>query len=204
MIELVIVRHGETAWNAGDIFRGRVAVPLSEKGLMQAEKAGEYLSKKKIKAVFCSPLDRAVQTAAAIAKKQGIEPQPLEGVNDQDFGEWEGVAVAEVAKKYPEIYQQWRTRPDITAVPGGEMLSAVRDRAVKTLNDLIVSTQDGETIAIVTHRVVTKVLICYLLGLDDSHFWNIEHDTCGVTTFQYHPKYNMYILKHHNDISFLE
>jgi phosphoserine phosphatase len=203
MLEIIIIRHGETAWNKSDIMRGRVPVPLSEKGLEQAEKAGEYLSSKKIDAVYCSPLDRAVQTAAAIAGKHDLIPQPVEDLNDQHFGEWQGMPVAEVKEKYPDTFKLWQTRPDIVEIPGGEMLASVRERAVKGL-DKIMETHSEGAVAIVSHRVVTKVLICALLGLDNSHFWNIEHDTCGITTFQYHRNMKVFVLKHHNDISFLK
>ena len=68
MLEILIIRHGETAWNTADIFRGRVQIGLSEEGLKQAEKLAEYLSQKKIKAVYCSPIQRALQTAEAVAR----------------------------------------------------------------------------------------------------------------------------------------
>ena len=104
MLEILIVRHGETAWNTANIFRGRVPVPLSEVGIKQADQVGEYLSKRKINSVYCSPLDRAVQTALAIAKPQSLTPQPVEELNDQDFGEWEGIALEAVKRKYGEVF----------------------------------------------------------------------------------------------------
>ena len=72
---------------------------------------------------------------------------------------------------------------------------------MNSLDKIIAENKEG-TVAIITHRVITKVLECALLGLDDSHFWNIEQDTCGVTTFIYTGKF--FILKHHNDVSFLK
>jgi broad specificity phosphatase PhoE len=203
MLEILIVRHGETAWNTGNIFRGRASVPLSELGLKQAEQVGEYLSNKNINAVYCSPLERAVQTALSIAKPQSLTPQTMEDLNDQDFGEWEGVAVEEVKKKYGEVYKQWTLKPDLVKIPGGELLADVRKRCIKALDRIIEKHKEG-SIVIVTHRMITKVLICIMLGLDNSHIWAIDHDTCGVTTFFFNPTYNIYILKRHNDISFLK
>jgi len=201
MLEIIIIRHGETAWNTADIFRGRVPIGLSEEGLKQAEKLGEYLSQKTLKAVYCSPLPRALQTAEAIARRQNLAAQPVEGINDQDFGEWEGVSVQEVKNRYPEGYKVWRERPDLARIPNGESLQNVRERTLKALDRIITENQGG-SVALVTHRVIAKVLITALLGLDNSHFWNIEQDTCGVTVFLYTGK--IYILKHHNDISFLK
>ena len=94
-------------------------------------------------------------------------------------------------------------RPDLVDIPGGELLADVRKRCLNALDGIIQKHKDG-TVAIVTHRMITKVLICLMLGLDNSHIWAIDHDTCGVTTFYFNPDYTLYVLKHHNDISFLK
>jgi broad specificity phosphatase PhoE len=65
----------------------------------------------------------------------------------------------------------------------------------------LVAEYEGKTVALVSHRVVNKVLICALLGLDDAHFWNIRMDTCGVTTFSHESE--GFIMTRHNDTSFL-
>jgi len=200
MLEILIIRHGETAWNTAEIFRGRVPIGLSEKGLKQAEKLGQYLSQKKIKSIYCSPLQRAFQTAEAVSRYQHLKAQPVEDLTDLSFGIWEGVPMLEVQNKYPEIFRLWIERPDLANIPEGESLENARKRALNALDKIIAEDKEG-TIAIVTHRVLTKILECALLGLDNSHFWNIEQDTCGVTTFLYNSK--MFILKHHNDVSFL-
>ncbi len=200
MLELLIIRHGETAWNTADRFRGRVNIELSEKGLRQVASLAEHLSRKKIEAVYCSPLRRAVQTAEAISRVHQLTPQITDKLTDLDFGTWEGQTRDDVKTQYPEIYNTWLERPDLALIPGGESLEDTRKRSLSTVEEIIARHPEG-TVAIVTHRAVTKVLICALLGLDNSHFWNIEHSTCGVTTFIYN---NLcYILIHHNDTYFL-
>ena len=67
MLKIILARHGETDWNAAEIFRGRADVPLNETGLRQAALLGEYLGSARIDAICTSPLQRAVSTAAAIA-----------------------------------------------------------------------------------------------------------------------------------------
>jgi broad specificity phosphatase PhoE len=200
MLELLIIRHGETAWNTADIFRGRISIGLSEKGLEQVELLSQYLSSKNIRAIYCSPLQRAMQTAEAVARPYFLNVQPLPELTDLDFGEWEGKSRQEVSLKYPDIYMQWLDRPDLAVIPGGETLADARKRSINAL-DWVISQNTEGVVAIVTHRVVTKVLTCAMLGLDDSHFWNIEHNTCGVTTFVNNGK--CFILMHHNDVSFL-
>jgi broad specificity phosphatase PhoE len=201
MFELIIARHGETAWNAADIFRGRVSIGLSENGLKQASQLAEYLARKKIQAVYCSPLARALQTAEAVARRQGVAAQPVEELTDLDFGEWEGVARQEVETKQARLYQEWLDTPESVKIPGGETLQEARQRALAALDRIRAANPQG-TVAIITHRVITKILVCALLGLDNSHFWNIEHGTCGVTTFVDNGK--CFILTHHNDTSFLK
>jgi broad specificity phosphatase PhoE len=125
----------------------------------------------------------------------------VQNLTDLDFGKWEGVTFQEVKAQYKDIYQLWRVRPDLTQIPEGESLQEARKRSLNALDKIIANNKEG-IVAIITHRVITKVLECALLGLDDSHFWNIEQDTCGVTTFIYTGK--AFILKHHNDVSFLK
>jgi probable phosphoglycerate mutase len=84
-------------------------------------------------------------------------------------------------------------------MPGGESLDVVRERALKVVQ-AVVAKHNG-TVVLVSHRVVNKVLICALLGLDNSHFWNIRQDNCGITTFVH--ENGRFILIKHNDTSFL-
>ena len=200
MLEILIIRHGETAWNTADRFRGRVPVELSSKGLAQVESLAEHLSRKEISAIYCSPLRRAVQTAEAIAQRRQTAIRPTEKLNDMDFGEWEGLTRDEVKARYADIYATWLEKPDQAQIPGAESLDSIRKRAMSALDEIMEQHKSG-TVALVTHRAVTKVLICALLDLDNSHFWNIDHDTCGVTTFIYNNR--CYILTHHNDTWFL-
>ena len=85
-------------------------------------------------------------------------------------------------------------------IPKGESLDDVGKRTV-SLVDRVIANNEG-TVALVSHRVIHKVIICALLGLDNSHFWNIKLDTCGITTFNYQDK--RFILEKHNDTSFLK
>ena len=87
---IYLVRHGQTAWNKEEIFRGRSDIPLNETGLKEAELAGEYLKKKEIHAIYSSPLSRAFQTAQKIGRLHNLEVRPLNGMIDMSFGGWEG------------------------------------------------------------------------------------------------------------------
>jgi broad specificity phosphatase PhoE len=200
MTEIILVRHGETEWNVGEIFRGRIDIDLNETGRKQAELLGEYLSELKIEAIYSGPLKRALNTARAIARHHNLEVQNTNGLNDLDFGQWQGLSRQEVRDKYQEAYAEWLNHPERVRLPGGETLGEVRARAIKVVNEVI--TKHTGMVVLVSHRVVNKVLICALLGLDDSHFWNIRLDTCGLTTFNYES--GRFVLARHNDTSFLK
>jgi probable phosphoglycerate mutase len=84
-------------------------------------------------------------------------------------------------------------------MPNGESLADVRERAIAVIDDVISKCKGS--VVLVSHRVVNKVLICYLLGLDNSHFWNVKQDVGGITIFSY--VNGRFILTRHNDISYL-
>ncbi len=200
MTEIILVRHGETEWNVGEIFRGRIDIGLNETGIKQAELLVEHLSGVKIQAIYSSPLKRALRTAEMIANYHRLEVEIAPGLIDLDYGKWQGLPHQEVKDKYKELYTKWINSPDQVTMPGGESLNDVRKRAIGVVDEVIAKYES--TVILVSHRVVNKVLICALLGLDNSHFWNIKQDTCGITTFTYENE--RFILTEHNNTSYLK
>lgn len=200
MTEIILARHGQTAWNVGEVFRGQADIELDETGLKQAQLLAEYLSKRKIEAVFSSPLQRALKTANIIASYHKLEVQVTQGLNDLSFGEWEGLSSQEVQKRYPVIFAQWVTTPHLVKLPGGDALNDLTGRASKLVHE-VVNRYQG-TVVLVAHRVVHQALILALLGLDNSHFWNISMDTAAITTFLH--TQGRFILTGHNNTSYLQ
>jgi len=200
MTEIILVRHGETEWNVEEVFRGRIDIELNQAGIKQSELLAEYLSEREIDAIYSSPLKRALKTAEIIAvyHKRDVEIAP--GLIDFDCGKWQGLSLQKVKDKYKELYAQWISRPDKVKISAGESLNDVRKRAMRLVGDVIAK-HEG-TVVLVAHRVVNKVLICALLGLDNSHFWNVRQDTCGITTFTY--ENGRFILTEHNNTSYLK
>jgi broad specificity phosphatase PhoE len=178
------VRHGRTGWNKEQIFRGTKDVPLDGVGREEALMVGERLKGEGLRAVYSSPLSRAKETAEAVARFHSLEVQVMAGLNDLNFGEWEGQSLEEVKKQFPDLYGRWLQEPHRVIFPKGEGLNAVSSRAMKVVEE-ISERHPQETVALVSHRVVLKVLICALLGLDNSHFWNIGQDTTAVNCFHY-------------------
>jgi len=199
MTTIIIVRHGETEWNASETFRGRRDVALNDMGVKQAECLGEYLAEQPIEAVYSSPLGRAMETAKQVAARQDLTVTVAEGLVDFDYGVWEGKTHSEVRAGYRELYEQWAREPHRVRMPGGESLDEVRDRAMGVIATVV--SAHGGTVVLVSHRVVCKVLVCAMLGLDNSRFWNIRQDLAGITVFDHDG--GRFTLVKHNDTSHL-
>jgi len=199
MAKLILARHGETVWNVEKIYRGRTDVNLDEVGIKQAELLGKYLSNWKLEAIYSSPVKRALDTANIVARYQKIGVHVAEGLIDFDYGEWQSLPEQEVKRLYPALLNEWHNNPHKVRMPGGESLEDVRRRAIEVVNDIL-SKYEG-SVVLVSHRVVNKVLICSLLGLDNSHFWNINQDVGGITIFNYVD--GRFVLTRHNDTSHL-
>ncbi len=198
---VILVRHGQTAWNRDERIRGRSDIPLDETGLEQARATARYIAARwPLTAVYASPLQRAMDTARAIAAAQGLEAQPLDGLLDLSFGEWEGLPIPEVQTRYPDLWQAWMTAPHTVHFPGGESLDDIRERSMAALRD-VVGRHPGETVALVAHRVVNQVLLCAVLGLGNDHFWQIGQDTCAVNEIEWNGRF--YRLTLMNDTSHL-
>jgi broad specificity phosphatase PhoE len=200
MIEIILIRHGQTDWNTAETFRGRADVALNETGIKQADELGVFLEKERIDFIYSSPLQRASVTAGAIATRQKLDVNTVANLTDIDFGDWQGLSLQEVSQKFPELYRDWLDTPEQVKMPNGESLEDVRRRGVPFIEDAVMRCGEGKVV-FVSHRVVIKVVICSLLGLEASHFWNLRIDTCGLTRFAAGD--GRLVLTKHNDTSFL-
>ena len=200
MTEVILVRHGETDWNVREIFRGRIDVALNETGIRQAALLSQYLSGLKLDAIYSSSLRRALKTAETIASHQRLDVKIADGLIDLDYGEWQGLSHKKVREEYKGLYAEWIKNPHRVKMPGGESLDEVTNRAAGAVNEA--NTRHQGTVVLVSHRAVNKVLICALLGLDNSHFWNIRQDTGGMTTFIHENE--RFTLTEHNNTSYLK
>lgn len=179
-MKIIVVRHGQTEWNKKDIFRGRKDVPLDEGGKRQAMLTAKHLAQMdlSVKAVYTSPLQRAIETAKSIATAIGLDVIVKPELIEFDYGQWEGHSVDEVKRQYPQMYAHWLTNPAQLIIPGAETLQQVRKRindGVKT----ILGEARGDTV-IVGHKLTNKIIIGCLMGWDQDHFWKIEQDLAAI------------------------
>ena len=188
MLRIILVRHGQTEWNdggaGGEHFRGRIDIALNLTGVAQARAVADRLASLTVAAVYSSPLRRALDTASPTAQRHGLKVQPFPNLLDIDYGLWGGRSHKEVAEHWPQLYRRWRTAPGKVQIPGGECLEDVRRRVVEGL-DRLLKQHEGETIVLVGHQVVNKVLICHLLGIGLDGFWRIRQDTGCINRFDY-------------------
>ena len=183
MPRLFLLRHGETEGNKKGIFRGRWDLPLNAHGRTQADLTGRALSEIEFTQVYASPLARARETAeAVIGRQRGGTIREEPALIDIDYGEWTGVADAEVATINPTEHRKWREEPETVVFPGGEGLADVRSRVARLLATLAQRPERAEdSILLVSHRVPIKVMLCVALGLTDAAFWKISLDTASLS-----------------------
>jgi len=180
---LYLVRHGETAWNREQVFRGRADVPLSERGHQQARLLARALRARPLQAVYSSPLARAVDTARPLSEELGIDLIQEEALLDMSFGEWEGRSLVEVRRSWPELYGIWEESPERFCAPAGETLADVLERAWRAVQQ-IAGSHAGGAVAAVSHRVVCKLLVCRALGIGEAGFWRMRLDTASVSVLE--------------------
>lgn len=180
-MRLFLLRHGETAHNAGQLALGREDVPLNERGVEQANLLGAALASEPITAIFSSPLQRATATAAPLAKSLDLTVEIDNGLIEMDVGEVENQTFSELAERYPDFLKEWRSeRVADLCMPGGESLRQVQERAWRAVEAI----RDGhmdETVAVVSHNFVILTLLCRVMGIDLSHFRRVKHDLAAVS-----------------------
>jgi broad specificity phosphatase PhoE len=185
LTRIVLIRHGRTEWNEGDgeRFRGRADLDLSEFGVEQAKLTADRIAGWPISAIYSSPLRRALSTAEILASTVNLKAGLLNGLIDINYGTWQGLSPGEAAANDSQLYQLWLQSPHLVTFPGGENLEQVQERAYYALKTLL-SKHEAQTIAIVSHKVVCMVLVCRIIGLDKSRFWQVEQDTCAINLIE--------------------
>ncbi len=185
MTTIILVRHGQTEWNRRERFRGRADVPLNETGLQQAEATGRRVAGEwKPTAVYSSPLLRSLRTAEAIASRCNLTVQVHPGLVDIDYGEWQGLSPEEARQRWPEQVEAWYNQPHLARIPGGETLDDLRLRLMQTLKQLV-ERHPQDTIVLVGHTVVNRILLLGILGLGNDRFWRIRQDTCAINVIEF-------------------
>lgn len=198
MTHFIFVRHGQTDWNRENRFRGLMDLPLNNKGIEQAQRAAARLAREPIAAVYASPLSRTMKTAEIIAAPHGLVVQPRAELLDFNYGEWQGKLPSEVD---PAQYALWRSQPDRVRIPGGDTLADVRARVMQLVDELS-APNDAQTIVLVSHDLIGKLLLCGVVGVDNNAIQRFYQETGCIHRFE--AAGGVYVLRAMNETAHLE
>jgi broad specificity phosphatase PhoE len=180
---LYLVRHGATEANLArpPILQGRrYNPPLARLGIRQAEATRDFLAIRPLDQCYCSPLLRAIQTAAIVAAPHGLSPTPLEALKECDAGRWEGLDWQTIRYLDAEAYARFMANPAEHGYPGGESFADVHRRVHAALDEVL-TRHAGQSILVVGHHVVNRTYLAGLLGLTPDQARQVTLDNGGIS-----------------------
>lgn len=176
-----LIRHGETVWNKEKRYQGWTDIELSEKGKKQAELLGKRFQNLKINAVYSSPLKRAVKTAQPIADTANLPVIIDEHFKEINFGAWEGGTVEELTQQYGKEFSDFFESPFEYPFPGEGSFAHVAERSLKGFQ-LLLEKHKGQSVVIVSHGGLLRVLMIKLMGMDISFYRKTWLNNTSITT----------------------
>jgi alpha-ribazole phosphatase/probable phosphoglycerate mutase len=179
-----LLRHGEPVADARGRCYGSLDVELSAEGIRQAHRAVPVLREYRLTAIYSSTRRRCLDTARILAAEQNVPLETLEALREIDFGDFEGRTYESIAAEFPEIYRQWMECPTKVRFPGGESFDDMWIRvtsAVKTLR----ARHAFESIAIVTHGGVIRIILAEVLGMPRENIFRIAQRYGAINLIRY-------------------
>jgi glucosyl-3-phosphoglycerate phosphatase len=162
MTLLILWRHGNTDWNAGDRVQGQLDTPLNDRGRQQAATAASRLAALRPAAIVASDLRRAADTAAALAALTDLPVRLDARLRERYFGDWQGLTIAEIAERYPAEYARWQAgEPDFGCA--AESVDDMAKRVGAALRDAV-DAAPGGTIVVATHGGAARHGIGEMVG----------------------------------------
>ena len=180
---ILLVRHGQTKSNVFGFYMGRSDEDLDETGYAQARRLASRLASQPITAVYTSPLKRAHTTAAIIAEPHDLELTTLDGANEIDLGDWQGLHMDEIKRRWPELWRQSRVDPSDVTMPNGESFKQLTERVVRAF-ETIINADQGKQVVAVTHDAIIRVLVTHILGVTNSIYRRIQIDNASISAIQ--------------------
>lgn len=174
-MKIILARHGETPWNAEGRYQGQEDIALSPVGEAQARALGERLRDVRIDRAVASPLARARRTAElALGEERAAELVTDPGLMEIAHGTWEGLLASEIRERDGERLQAWRDTPHEVLMPEGESLQHVFDRAWPALVRASEGLGKDDTLLVVAHDAVNRVILCHVLGIPLARLWTFR------------------------------
>lgn len=182
---MLLLRHGQTPLSVDRRYSGRGNPALTEVGRAQAQAAAaRFAGRGGIAAVISSPLDRAKQTASAVAEALGLPVTVHEGLTETDFGDWEGLTFTEAASRDPQLHRTWLSDTSVHP-PAGESFDEVRARILAVRNDLVAS-YGGSNILVVTHVTPIKTMLQVALDAGPSLLYRLHLDLASLSIAEFY------------------
>lgn len=185
MTTVVLVRHGLTAMTGPVLAGWTPGVHLDERGREQARAVAERLVPLELDAIVSSPLDRCLETAAAIAQGRPVSVQTDDRFGECGYGDWTGRPLKELAEE--PLWRVVQAHPSAAVFPGGEALAEVQNRAVRAVRDWNERLGEKATYLVCSHGDVIKAIVADALGLHLDQFQRITADPASVTVLRYTP-----------------
>lgn len=183
MTTLILVRHATNDWVKKGLLAGWTpGVHLNEEGRAQAQAVGRRLAVLKLAAVYSSPLERALETAQAVAEPQGLAVQMCEGVGEVQYGAWNGQPLRKLYKR--PLWASVQVYPSGTRFPGGESIGEMQARVVAALEE-IRAVHPQATVAVVAHADVIKAAVAYYAGVPLDLFQRLLVSPASVTMIRF-------------------
>jgi broad specificity phosphatase PhoE len=183
-VKLLLARHAESAWNAERRFQGRTDVGLSDTGREQAAALARALARRRVGAIYASPLVRARETAEIVARERGLTVTLVDELRELSLGAWEGRTVDEVLATEADAYRLWRERPYDCPPPEGEHIEEVARRVLPVMERIVSAHPDGEDALVVSHGGVISIYLCHLLGLSPNALWQLAIGNASLSVVE--------------------
>ena len=184
MTEIIIIRHGETEWNKTGRFQGHSDVPLSAEGRAQAAALGKNLVVDHVDAIYASDLTRAMETAAPLAQRFGLEviSDPL--LRELNFGSWEGRNFNDVNAENPDAMKTFYNDPERVNIPDSEPFPEFQQRVAGRVRE-IVAQERGKRIVIVSHGASIRILFADILSMPIRSIWHVSQLNTAVNKIRF-------------------
>ncbi|CAM3420443.1 histidine phosphatase family protein [Marinicrinis lubricantis] len=189
MTRLIMLRHGETEWNAANNrFCGHSDIPLSETGRRQAEAAADWLKDIHVDHIYASTLQRAVETAAFIAHRHQLPVKQEQDLQEINYGRWEGLTQPEIEQQYPHSWSGWFRQPeDFPAGEVGENALQLYNRYEQCIHALC-ARHSGEHIVIVSHSAAIRIFLTGVLQMPLRAYRKLVLHNTGVCVLETAPE----------------
>lgn len=181
---LWLLRHPEPEASARGRCYGSLDVALSDLGIRQAQSVAKSLATEPLAAIYSSPRKRCMQAASVLGANRDCAVETVNALCELDFGEFEGRSYEEIATLYPDVYWQWMERPTETHFPGGEAFTEMCSRVLGAARELR-SRHAGQSIAIMTHGGVNRIILADALGMEASEIFRIGQRYGAVNAIRY-------------------